>query len=318
MADAQRLQSSRELFQALFPPAARDAIARADRLVLSPDGALWDLPFAALVTNASGRPTYLGLEKPLSYTQSLTALAQSARRSSSVASEMIIVGNPLYEHPAPSAPARASRVTGERAMVSAAGEVPPPLPFAEQEAKQIASLYKTRASIGAEPTEAWFRERAGRARVIHLATHGYFNPSRAVSSGVWLAVPGVAPQPSGTNDDGTLQAWEVLADLRLQADLVILSACETGVGAKIPGEGLIGLTRAFQVAGAASVVATQWKVADRSTSQAMVEFHRRLLAGGTRGEALFEALKAIAADRATEHPYHWAPFVLVGDFGLGR
>jgi CHAT domain-containing protein len=275
---------------------------------------LWDLPFAALVTNEQGTASYLGLQKPLSYTQSLTTLAQSARRSASAATEVLIVGNPLYERAATNR-AATSRAAGELASMSAAGDAPRPLPFAEQEAKQIAALYKAHASVGAEPTEAWVRERIDRARVVHLATHGYFNPTRAVSSGVWLAVPA---RNSGTSDDGTLQAWEVLTELRLQAEVVVLSACETGVGAKVPGEGLVGLTRAFQVAGAASVVATQWKVADRSSSQAMVEFHRALLGGKTRGDALFQALRVVAAERATDHPYHWAGFMLVGDFGLHR
>ena len=315
MPDALRIQASRDLFRKLFPPAARDAIARANRLVLSPDGVLWDLPFAALVTNENGTASYLGLQKPLSYTQSLTTLAQRARRTASAATEVLIVGNPLYERATTSNLAATSRAAGEPASMSAAGAAPRPLPFAEQEAKQIAALYKAHASVGAEPTEAWVRERIDRARIVHLATHGYFNPTRAVSSGVWLAVP---PRDSGTSDDGTLQAWEVLTELRLQAEVVVLSACETGVGAKVPGEGLIGLTRAFQVAGAASVVATQWKVADRSSSQAMVAFHRALLGGKTRGDALFQALRVVAAERATDHPYHWAGFMLVGDFGLLR
>jgi CHAT domain-containing protein len=95
---------------------------------------------------------------------------------------------------------------------------------------------------------------------------------------------------------------------------VVLSACETGVGAKVPGEGLVGLTRAFQAAGAASVVATEWKVADRSTSTAMVVFHEQLQKGVPKDEALRAAARVLAGDKATSHPYFWAPFVLIGDF----
>ncbi len=135
-----------------------------------------------------------------------------------------------------------------------------------------------------------------------------------MSSGVRLAVPEREPVNGETDNDGALQAWEVFTQLQLRANLVVLSACETGVGAKIAGEGLIGLTRAFQAAGAVSVIATEWRVADRSTAHAMVQFHRRLRRGLAKDEALLQAMREVAADPATAHPYYWAPFVLMGDF----
>jgi CHAT domain-containing protein len=168
--------------------------------------------------------------------------------------------------------------------------------------------------VGAEPTEAWFRQHAPDADIIHLATHGYFNPFRAVSSGLRLAVPERASSAADTDNDGALQAWEVFTKLQLRADLVVLSACQTGVGARVPGEGLVGLTRAFQVAGAASIVATQWRVADRSTARGMMTLHQQLRKGLGKDEALQQAMRNLAADPATADPYFWAPFVLIGDF----
>ncbi len=304
------IRAARELFQKLFPPAVRQAIHSADRVILSPDGPLWDLPFAALVTNESGTPQYLGLQKPLVYTQSLTTLAQTvARRQPGPAKlSAMVVGNPLFD-----SAQRGTRASGELAMLSGDGGTPAPLPYAEEEARRVAGLYATAAAVSGTPTEAWFRERSATADVIHLATHAYFNPQRAVSSGLHLAVPERAPEPGQTNDDGALQAWEVLTQIKLRARLVVLSACETGLGAKVPGEGLIGLTRAFQVAGAGTVVATQWKVVDRSTATAMVAFHQHLQKGLPRDVALWQAMRAVARNPATAHPYHWAPFVLVGD-----
>jgi CHAT domain-containing protein/tetratricopeptide (TPR) repeat protein len=314
-----RVAAARELYQKLFPPAARQEIAKAIRVLLSPDGILWDLPFAALVMNDQGTPRYLGLEKPLAYSQSLTTFAQTIQapvppRSSKPS--VLVVGNPLFAETAGAGSAAGSsareQARGELALLSRDGAVPAPLPYAEAEAQQVATLYRGRASRGKEPTETWFRQHAAEADVIHLATHGYFNPFRSVSSGVLLAVPEREPGPGETDNDGALQAWEIFS-LHLRADLVVLSACQTGVGSKVPGEGLVGLTRAFQAAGAASIVATQWNVADKSTATGMVALHQSLLKGLAKDEALRQAMRKLANDPATAHPRYWAPFVLVGD-----
>ena len=283
--------AARRLFQTLFPPTARQQLLRADRILLSPDGVLWDVPFAALVVNDRGTPKYLGLEKPLTYTQSLAVFNASQSRDALIhatsSAGALIVGNPTYAAP-PSNGDRASSAArsgsvGELALLSHDGEAPAQLPNAEVEARRVAELYHTSAAIGPVPTERWVRERVSQASIIHLATHGYFNPRRAMGSGLLLAAPRSAPANGETDSDGALQAWEIFSQFRLRAEVVVLSACQTGEGLKVPGEGLVGLTRAFQVAGAASVVATQWSVADRSTETAMVAFHERLRRGRTQG-----------------------------------
>src|SRR5262249_29898160 len=156
---------------------------------------------------------------------------------------------------------------------------------------------------------AWFRQHVGQADIIHLATHGYFNPYRALSSGVMLAVPATKAAADGTANDGALQVWEVLSDLKINAELVVLSACETGVGESVRSEGLVGLTRAFQIAGAKSVAASQWQVADASTAELMVAFHEGLRAGQSKDEALRRAMVKLAGNPATAQPFHWAAFV---------
>ena len=319
--DDERVEAARALFRALLPATARRAVATADRLLISPDGVLWDLPFAVLVTNDQGRPEYLGLEKPIVYAQSLRTFAQGFQASSAarpVRPRVLVVGNPVYDQAVrrlQSRPASAagSPMRGELALLTQDSDLPESLPYAEEEAKSVAALYRAKAATGIEPSEAWFRRGAADADVIHLATHGYFNPFRAVSSGLLLAAPDPDSPPGDTSRDGALQAWEVFV-LQLRADLVVLSACQTGLGARVPGEGLIGLTRAFQVAGAASIIATQWRVADRRTATAMVRLHQHLLKGMSKDEALRQAMRALASDPATAHPYYWAPFVLVGDY----
>jgi CHAT domain-containing protein len=128
-----------------------------------------------------------------------------------------------------------------------------------------------------------------------------------------LTAPAKEPEPGDTDNDGALQAWEIYSQLKLKADLVVLSACETGRGQEVEGEGLVGLSRALQYAGARSIVASQWKVADRSTAELMVAFHRALRQGLAKDEALRRAMAHVRGNPATSHPYYWAPFVLVGD-----
>jgi tetratricopeptide (TPR) repeat protein len=355
--------TSRELCAALFPPPARAAIAGARRLVIAPDGPLWDLPFAVLVlpeseappresVRAPGRPgaappthpqprsptgpRYLGLEKPLVYAQSLTLYVQSLRSGSSGRPARkrtaLVVGNPLFDNdrrgevlarakhpPAQPTVKRVQRGEGELALLFRDWDLPASLPAAEKEAAAVAALYRTTAWSGVEPTEAWFRQAAPKADLIHLATHGYLHPFRAMSSGICLAVP-EKTDPGLTDNDGALQAWEIMSQLKLQAELVVLSACETGLGAKVPGEGLVGLTRALQYAGVRSILASQWQVSDASTKTLMVAFHSGLRQGLPKDEALHRAMQALHEDGRTEDPYYWAAFLLVGDpsnHGLG-
>jgi CHAT domain-containing protein len=157
------------------------------------------------------------------------------------------------------------------------------------------------------------RQRIRQADVIHLATHGYLHPQRAMSSGVLLTVPDLEAQESEHRSDGFLQAWEIYSELKLRAELVVLSACETGSGLNVRGEGIVGLTRALQYAGARSIVASQWPVADNSTSTLMVAFNQKLREGLAKDEALRQAMALVRNNPRAAHPFYWAPFFLIGD-----
>src|SRR5262249_10521778 len=139
----------------------------------------------------------------------------------------------------PAAPVESS---GERGLLTRDGTVPIALPAAAAEAAAVARLYGARAATGPAPTEAWFRQHAGQADLIHLATAGFYNSFRAMSSGVLLAVPPRPLAAGDTDHDGALEAWELMSEpeLRLRAELVVLSACETGMGETVSGEGLVG------------------------------------------------------------------------------
>src|SRR5207249_289422 len=153
------------------------------------------------------------------------------------------------------------------------------------------------------------------AGVLHLATHGRADENDPARSGLWLAAASAAGQPDSTAAPGFLSVDDILG-LRLHAELVTLSACETGLGRLERGEGVMGLTRAFLAAGARSVVVSLWRVNDRSTALLMEGFYRALLPPHLpREEALAEAKRALLAAAETRSPYYWAPFVLVGGGG---
>jgi len=188
-----------------------------------------------------------------------------------------------------------------------------PLPATGPEAAGIARLYggKYLSRLGA--TEPEVRKHLAQARVIHLATHGRYHSGDALLSGLILTVP-AAGDPVTPATDGVLEAGEVLdPTLSLRAKVVVLSGCETARGALSRGEGLVGLTRAWQIAGARSIVASQWLVADESTRALMLAFHRGVQAGLGKDEAMRRAMVELRKTKRWEHPFYWAPFLLVGD-----
>jgi CHAT domain-containing protein len=136
---------------------------------------------------------------------------------------------------------------------------------------------------------------------VHLATHGAFDPGRPRLSGLVLA-------------RGERLFFDDVAALRIEADLAVLSGCETAKGAWRPGEGVLGLVRAFFLAGCPRVVASSWRVSDSSTRDLMVRFHERMAKGGETPAAALRAaqVESARAAGAASHPYHWAAFQLWG------
>jgi CHAT domain-containing protein len=146
--------------------------------------------------------------------------------------------------------------------------------------------------------------------MLHLATHGIFNPEQPDHSGLWL---------STTNRDGKpIEGFVRLADiyeLRAPVQLVVLSACDTALGKYVQGEGLVGVTRGFMYAGASSVVASLWKVDDAATAELMKLFYANMLHQGMKpGEALRAAQNTIRQQPGWSSPYYWAAFTLQGEY----
>jgi CHAT domain-containing protein len=257
-----------------------------DRVIFIPQGALFLVPFAALQT-PDGKyliERHTLLTAPSIQVLELTRQKQLARTK---VTGKLIVGNPTMPSFA---------LTPDEAP-----EQLPELPGAEAEAKAIAQFLNAPVLTGSQATKAIVKQQMGTARLIHLATHGLLDDQRGIGSAIALA-------PSGT-DNGFLTAEEIL-DLKLNADLVVLSACDTGRG-KITGDGVIGLSRSLISAGAPSVIVSLWAVPDAPTSALMTQFYRHLQQNPDKAQALRQAM--LTTLKQHPNPRDWAAFTLIGE-----
>ena len=307
--------AGRQLYDLLIAPAAA-AVAAADRVLILPDGPLHSLPFAALVRpgkGSGGRPwQYLVEWKPLHTALSATVYAE-LRKGPAAASgprTLVAFGDPKYPA-AGSEGAGAALASDVRALLRR-GQALTSLPATRVEVQALAKVFGEHATVhlGVEATEARAKS-IGRTRYLHFATHGLLDARSPLDSALALTVP--AERRPG-EENGLLQAWEIFEQVRIDADLVTLSACETALGDDVAGEGLIGLTRAFHYAGARTVLGTLWQVADESTSGLMSSFYAHLRSGKTKDDALRRAQIESIARPETAAPFHWAAFTLSGDW----
>jgi CHAT domain-containing protein len=141
-------------------------------------------------------------------------------------------------------------------------------------------------------------------KYIHIASHGFINEEKPNLSGILFT-------KEEKGEDGILYANEIY-NLNLDADLVVLSACESGLGKIIKGEGLISLTRGLLFAGAKNVVVSLWRVADKSTSELMIEFYRNILNGESYSASLRQAKLKLIKNGKYSYPLEWSPFILIG------
>jgi CHAT domain-containing protein len=179
----------------------------------------------------------------------------------------------------------------------------PALPGSEREAITIAQLLNTKPITGSQATKASIVQQMLKARIIHLATHGLLNEVKRGD------LPGaIALAPSG-NDDGLLTSSEIL-DLKLNAELVVLSACNTGRG-KLTGDGVVGLSRALISAGVPSILVSLWPVPDDSTAELMAEFYRQLQLNPNKAQALRQAM--LMTMKMHPNPQDWGAFTLIGE-----
>lgn len=308
----------RALADLVLAPAA--AHLGRQRVVLALDGALQYVPFAALPLEASD-----GAFAPLLATHeivevpSLSALAAAPpRRNAAPAHTLAVLADPVLQRTDPrltrTPPPAQTAVAAVMPARAAAGAPLERLLATGYEAETIAALVPTDSRFVARGFEA-SREivldgALGDFRYVHFATHGVVDSRYPALSALVLS----QYDGDGNPQDGYLRLDDIY-NLKLDADLVVLSACETALGREVRGEGLVGLTQAFMFAGARSLIASLWQVPDRATAELMAEFYGYLLRDGLRpAEALRKAQLWSASQRRYQHPYYWAGFVLVGDW----
>jgi filamentous hemagglutinin family protein len=284
-----------------------------DNVIFIPHGSLFLVPFPAL-QDKQGK--YL-IEKHairtapsiqiLDLTQALKAKREQKEKNSTIfisnssKSSALVVGNPImpkvYLKPGQN-PEQLSE-----------------LPEAEREALDVAKILNTNPVVRNNATKAYILNKMPSARFIHLATHGLleYGTSNGQVSLQGLGIPGaIALAPSNTsdgNDDGLLTANEII-NLRLNAELVVLSACSTGEG-RISGDGVIGLSRSFISAGVESLVVSLWAVRDTETAKLMKYFYQALQKNPNKASALRQAM--LMTMKEEPQPLYWAAFTLIGE-----
>lgn len=309
---------ARELDQRLMQP-VRPLLGDARHLFVSPEGALHLVPLAAL-RDEQGRwllerytLTHLSTGRDL-----LREPAPPPREPATLIANPDFAGSGAQvAQGAPNTPAVAAAAAPQRSIDFRRTEFEP-LPGTAEEAAAIAKrLPGARVYTRAQATEQALKRVKG-PRILHIASHAFFLEQSEVAlenpllrSGLVLA--GANGLASGS-EDGILTALEAASLDLAGTSLVVLSACETGLGDVQTGEGVYGLRRAFVIAGAATQVMSLWKVADDETRDLMIAFYDRLAQGRGRSEALREAQASMLRSSRTSHPFFWAGFITSGDW----
>ena len=260
-----------------------------------PDGALWKVPFQALIASDD---THLIERHAVFYAHSLTLLLNTLAGAPAGPARILAFGNP------------SSDGSAQVAYRSLYRNVPfGSLADAEAEVRSVVAMYppaQSRAYYRGEARESVLKSEVSGFDIVHFAAHAIADDQAPMYSAIVMAA-----DRGEASEDGLLEAREIV-DLPLDADLAVLSACDTAGGKMTSGDGVIGLAWAFLAAGCPTTVVSQWKAESRATATLMIEFHRRLLAGDSTAEALRKAQIALRRDPRYRHPFYWAPFVAIG------
>lgn len=329
------------LSRMLLAPVARQLGRK--RLVIVSDGALQYVPFGALPSPssaASARPSPLIVEHEivtLPSASTLSVLRREAAGRRAAPKTIAVLADPVFDAgdervktrgdkkavsaevaSAGTQPQRGVQLTmakaAEESGVASDDSVIPRLPGTRREARQILSLVPVKEQMEALDFAASrgtaMSPGLGQYRYVHFATHGFLNSQHPELSGIILSMS----DEQGRPQDGFLRAHEVF-NMKLAAEVVVLSACQTGLGKEVRGEGLVGLTRGFMYAGSPRVVVSLWSVSDVGTAELMTRFYRSMLRDKlTPARALQAAQISMLKERQFASPYFWAAFTLQGEW----
>lgn len=297
---------AKSLYELLVKP-VEGALGGAKRLWVVADGALQLIPFGALI---DGSGYAIAQVMPVASVPSLSlAFADRGKRPKPEHSALVVAAPdtgalPAIEGDAGERGAYMPIRGGDGVSTALTSMASVPLPGAKAEGEAVAQLFAGSVLLtGKDAVKQRLWDEGGSCDILHFATHGYVDPEVPEFSGLLLHGEGETRYEVLTAQD----VWQ----WPLQARLVTLSACQTGLGKTVEGEGLLGLTRAFIYAGAQDVVCSLWPVSDESTAKLMTEFYKGLTAGKATEDALTEAQRSLIADEKTRHPFYWAGFVAV-------
>jgi CHAT domain-containing protein len=299
---------SRNLTGMLLRSAADRLEAR--RLVIVSDGILHYVPFAALPLPSDDHSPLIDRFELINVpsASTLAALRQQLASRPSAPKALVVLADPVFRHDDPRAPSQT--VAARQGKSGSLAR----LPFTRREARAILAFVPPSARKEAFDFEASrataLSSDLAQYRIVHFATHGFFNTEHPELSGLVLSLV----DKNGEDQEGFLLTSDVFG-MTLTADLVVLSGCRTALGREVHGEGITGLSRAFLFAGAARVAASLWKVDDAATAELMIHFYRGLLVDKLPAVAALRAAQAtLRRDARWSSPYYWAGFVLQGDW----
>jgi CHAT domain-containing protein len=319
-------KSARNLDKIVMQP-IRKVLGNTRKILLSPDGALNQIPFEALVDENN---KYLIENYSFTY---LTSGRDLLRLQTSFLSKQppVIMADPSFNKAA-----EVATIQNQTRSIDLSKLNIPPLPETAEEAKAIGSLLSIGLGIGIEPligsqASKGNLQQLKSPKILHIATHGFFASSKKEDENTFednplllsgLVLAGFRNHQIGSNENGILTALETTSLNLLGTKLVVLSACDTGLGTDTTGEGIYGLRRALVIAGSESQVISLWKVDDNATKDLMVDYYKGILANRGRSEALRQTqLKMLRGELGKEyqHPYYWAAFIPSGDWRpMGR
>lgn len=311
------VRSAHELYQQLILPVTEWIPSTTQNLVIVPDSQLARIPFGVLLASGEKVPTstpefqqldYLLKDYSVYYGYSATTLMKNLQRPKKKNrryGEQFVGFAPEY-----GAPGLAREEAPVRFIAEGSEPVPADLPESRKEVEEISRKIKGRPFLGEEASEASFKAFAPSAKIIHLALHGVPNFEDPLLSSLRFCPSSRDPLPN--EEDGWLYASEIY-NLEFMAEMVVLSACQSGDGMIRRGEGVMSIAHAFSSSGARNVVMSYWKVSEVSTRKLMVNYYDRLLDRKPKHEALREAKLALLEKPEFSHPYYWSAFVNFGD-----
>jgi CHAT domain-containing protein len=324
------INEANKLTDLLINPVA-DKISRNKNLIVIPHDLLFKIPFEPLFFNIEKRANieysklnYLILQNNISYEYSASLLVPNQQLNQHKETKGNFIGfAPIF----PKDNSFGYTITNNNSAnllasndevlrsVSVDGKNYDELKYSEWEVNSIIDLFNKNNSSSintayfySDAKEDSFKTNVKDYKIIHIASHSFMNADQPDLSGVIFA----QPQDSIFNNDGVLYSGETY-NLDLNADLVVLSSCESGLGKLFKGEGMIGLTRGFLYSGANNIMFSLWKISDKHTSELMIEFYRQMMNGKKYSEALRLAKLKLISSEITARPRSWAGFLLIGN-----